>query len=287
MNLRPAWPSMLSFLDASDLDLHIALLAEVTGAGPATSQRRRYLSALARLAFTDPRSKLVDSGETPELEGESPLISADMGPMHRQVVATTLGCDPGLVPALDGPSAKRARRTVEDGLQYVRSMTPYGELIDTLVGRVVLAGDTNVGASSSRAHLGFIVMCPPSSWDHRHSAVSLVHEATHQALFLADLVRRVFRPDPGALDGMTAISAVRGVARPYDLAFHSAAVAVATGPVADDLGVMQPERARVERCLDDLRTDADRALTTYGNRLLGEIEGNVCTPGAWESRCRT
>lgn len=274
---------MVPFLTAPALGLHVELLADITGTEPMVSQRRRYLSALARLTHSDASIASPHSDDCSEPIGDQIVVSADMGPKIRQVVATTLGCDPGQVPTLDGLSAARAQRTVEDGLRYVRDLTPYGSLIDTLVGRVVLAADARVGASSSRANLGLVVMCPPSGWDRRHSAVSLVHEAAHQALFLADLVRSVFRRDPAALDGMTVLSAVRGVARPYDLAFHSAAVAVATAPVAGDLGVMEPEYARVQRCLIGLRAGAKQALTAYGTELLDEIEYAAHNPAALEA----
>jgi hypothetical protein len=273
---------VLSFL-AAGLDTHVALLANATGTDGTGTRRSRYLSALGRLALDSASPPVGD--ERGEAVGERARVAVASGPGDRRVVATTGGCDPEQVPSLSGGAADRACRVVEAGLSHVRDRAPYGRLVDTLIARVVLAGDDRIGASSSRVHLGTVVMCPPPDWDHRHVAVSLVHEATHQALFLADLVRRVFAEDPAVLDGLTATSAVRGVPRPYDLAFHSAAVAVTIAPLAHDLGVMQPSAARVASCVEELRARGDRALTGYGVELLEEIDRAARLLGT--SPCRT
>lgn len=150
------------------------------------------------------------------------------------------------------------------------------EAIDLLVGCFLCARESGVGGGSFGDSLGVVWFDPSPSWDAVDYAETILHEATHQGVFLRDMVRRLFVREPREMTGQDALvlSAVLKTRRPYDLAFHSACVAAA---LADFFAkAATPERSRkflepLKPTVAELRSK-DHLLTDAGLALLGELE---------------
>jgi HEXXH motif-containing protein len=149
-------------------------------------------------------------------------------------------------------------------------------MVDLLVTDIVVLSSERTGGGSASHIPGLVCMSPGPGWTTWDFAESLVHEALHLNLFVADMVYGLYTLPSAELtaERYRVLSAVKiGERRPLDKAFHAAVVAV-------PLMYMQHERG-VSTLVDlysaSLR-DAARGLaarrevfTPYGRMLVDEL----------------
>jgi hypothetical protein len=103
-----------------------------------------------------------------------------------------------------------------------------------LIEHVVYAyRDTYAGGSVSNC-IGWIWLSPAADWDEHEYLENLVHEYTHNVLFLEEMVHTLFSVDAEqmARPENQVVSAIRRVPRFFDQAYHAAAVAIVLAEVA-------------------------------------------------------
>ena len=150
------------------------------------------------------------------------------------------------------------------------------EAISLLVARLLCAKKSGLGGGSFGDSLGVVWFDPDPSWESVDYAETLLHEATHQSVFVSDMVRRLFVLEPRELTHENALvtSAILQAPRPYDLAFHSACVAAALVDFYEKTEM--PERSRkfaepLKLTVAQLRSKGD-FLTRPGLVILRQLE---------------
>ena len=180
-----------------------------------------------------------------------------------------------------GDAERRLNQPVmREGLRYFRRSFPASfPVFCKAVPFVVLAKrDAHVSGGVSN-RIGVLWLAPTPSWIGRDCGEHLWHEYIHQCLFLEDMVNTIFARDPSTVSepGNRVPSAVRGVARRYDLAYHSAFVAAglveyrARNGDIDGACSMFPG---LWSCLDGLAARKD-VLTDNGADQLDRLIGAV------------
>ena len=141
---------------------------------------------------------------------------------------------------------------------------------------LLCAKKSGLGGGSFGDSLGVVWFDPDPFWESVDYAETILHEATHQSLFLSDMVRRLFVFEPRELTGEDALvtSAILQTPRPYDLAFHSACVAAAL--VDFYLRTEMPDRSRkfvepLKHTVAELRRKG-HFLTRPGLVILHQLE---------------
>lgn len=183
---------------------------------------------------------------------------------------------------------REARAHMESALKQLNEVdqagaTDFGRIVSTLIAVVVFAGDFSGGGMSEGHNLGLVCvgMGARRLEEVTHFAETLIHEATHQGLFLDDMLYRVFQDEArGRFSDhpLEAYSTTRSTRRPYDVAFHAACVTATLEmfrvadssrkrPSAEIEAVMKD----LVRSVEDLSRSRERALTTYGQGLLDEL----------------
>ena len=169
---------------------------------------------------------------------------------------------------------------MREGLRHFRRSFPASfPVFCKAVPFVVLAKRDGHVSGSVSSRIGFVWLAPSPSWSGRDCGEHLWHEYIHQCLFLEDMVNTLFVRDPSALSEPwnRVPSAVRGVARRYDLAYHSAFVAAglveyrARNCDIDGARSMFPG---LWSCLDGLAARKD-VLTENGADQLDRLIGAV------------
>ncbi|MEU6756927.1 HEXXH motif-containing putative peptide modification protein [Streptomyces sp. NPDC046685] len=238
------------------------------------------------------------------LEGEQPT-PAELGPAYRRMISTMRPLDApasGIkVSFRRDPWGRHLENTktfenVLEGLAHstedqeigwgrdLRSaqvhtsdlLPDLGALVELVVTDVVMFSSKNKGGGSASHLPGVVSMSPGEGWLVHDFAESLVHEAVHLNVFLADMTYRLYtRPAAElAADQYRVVSAVKfGQMRPLDKAFHSAVV-------APPLMLMQARRGETElvdkfrgslrECTDGLLDKID-LFTPYGQILVQEL----------------
>jgi hypothetical protein len=143
-----------------------------------------------------------------------------------------------------------------------------------LVGHIVF-GDffPREGQTSLRNALGTVFWISPfDKLNAHHFADAIVHESTHQAIFLKDMVRGLFSVGADDLKRpeVQSLSSIRKIPRPYDMAMHAACVDAALLPLFEALGDIGEVRRRSEAVVPSLE-DLDRkghVLTDVGRSVL-------------------
>lgn len=129
----------------------------------------------------------------------------------------------------EGEQDRRAE-FVYASLEHLRDAHPdLARIVDLLVTDVVVLNAQSIGGGSASHLPGLVCMSPGPGWTLDDYAETVVHEATHLALFVLDMVYRLYTRPTSELDAEECfvVSAVKvGVPRPLDKALHSAVVAV-------------------------------------------------------------
>lgn len=154
--------------------------------------------------------------------------------------------------------------------------------ISDMIAVVVFSADFFGGGMSEGHNLGLVCLGMGERREEEvvHFAETLVHETTHQALFLEDMLYRVFTNDARvsvSANPLKAYSTTRSTDRPYDVAFHAACVTATLemyrsvagrAESSDDADVVS---ADLERSVQDLDRLRGQALTSAGSAILDEL----------------
>lgn len=169
------------------------------------------------------------------------------------------------------------KKNVEEASSFLYNYDPsVWKTIHMLVGSVLFAQPTHSVSASFGDTLGVIWLSPPNNWKIEDYAEHILHEGVHQALFLEEMIHRIFVTDPNALADADALitSAILKIKRGYDLAFHSAAVSCSL--IDFYLRTNNFHKAytfydTLPITLQELRSK-DKFLTSHGKIALREME---------------
>jgi len=151
---------------------------------------------------------------------------------------------PSIEPSLDSGTSEKRLRHVRDGLTYLRSKDPVlGSLISTIVNIVFFHPAAHRGGGSTPQAYGIIWCNPSPKWTPIDFVEFLVHEFTHQALFLDEQVHTYFK-DRSLLSNTDTFvpSSIRHSKRRLDLSLHSLMVATEIVLLRSRLGLEDSER---------------------------------------------
>jgi HEXXH motif-containing protein len=234
----------------------------------ATDLGRAYRTAVAKVQAQP--FALVEAEEPPALhfDLEEPGMTAALRYLLR-------GDDAPSELELEAAKAAYARERFEAAWSLLEARAPeFLESVRILVGHFVFAELPELeGQTSLRNTLGTVFWISPyDNWKPKHFADAIVHESTHQALFLSDMVRGCFRVDRAGLEAPEALakSSIREIPRPYDLAFHAAcvdAVLLSLFSALGDEAEMRRRSAAVMPALEDL-DGKSHLLTEEGRGVL-------------------
>jgi hypothetical protein len=164
---------------------------------------------------------------------------------------------------------------VQSGLQRLRVLAPCAEdAVRYLIARLVFARHPVRAGGSAANTVGMVWLSPPASAQADDFAEFLWHEATHQALFLADMLNPLFTVERrnGPMPQVT--SAIRRQPRDYDLAFHAACVAASLIELYEALGNRE-KVAELRRGMSLTMSELmamQEPLTDAGRAILFELD---------------
>jgi HEXXH motif-containing protein len=175
---------------------------------------------------------------------------------------------------------KRIIANLKAGLNVLKEYNQEAaQIAKLLVAGFVFAQKAGFAGGSVSSQLGIVWINPPASWTESDYAETLLHESTHQAQFLDQMVRgwyivdafRMAQPDAQV------ISPIRRVKRPFSLSFEAACVAVTLLDFHEQL--YGSDRAD-DLCQSLVRTlvelsDRSQFLTEHGQQLLDEFNQTV------------
>jgi hypothetical protein len=166
------------------------------------------------------------------------------------------------------------RDLVKAGLERLRVLDPSAEdAVRFLISRLVFARHAVRAGGSAANSVGMVWLSPPASAGVDDYAEFLWHEATHQALFLAEMIQPLFTVERrnGPMPQIT--SAIRRKPRDYDLAFHAACVAASLIELYEALGnhdKVAELRQGLSLTLSELVAQQE-PLTDAGRAILQEL----------------
>ncbi len=263
---------MLDLLDPDEIRRNIRLFVDVVRPDP---QRQEVPRALYFAALNDvqPRPfRLPGKDRDPHLDFEA--LHPVNRPIAQQFLRTDEVSEEHLFSREEQTEIRAGTRAAFDLLN--RHQERVVEAIRLLVACLLCVKQSGAGGGSFGDSLGVVWFDPSPSWEPADYAETVLHEATHQGVFLCDMVQRLFVREPGEMssDDALVISAIRAARRPYDLAFHSACVAAALA----DFHARTGRRERSRELLQALRPTADELrnksgfLTQAGLAILEELE---------------
>jgi hypothetical protein len=267
---------MLDFFAPRTVVANALVLAEAVGT--AREGRGPRVSYLEGLQKVQPRRFAYDS------ELAEPTLDFGRSPEGEALIRHFLGID-----AVDDSvrfrvgDEGRLRRAVADGLGLLADVYPAGaESARFLVGSFVFARQPGSGGASLGDQLGVVWLNPPDRWEVVDYAEAILHESVHQALFLHEMVNRVYVAgiEEMELEDSRVLSAVRRERRPYDASFHAAVVATELRVLYEKLG--NGERAEVfaaglRQTLPEL-AERRHFLTDVGSAVLDQMIAALPAP---------
>ena len=277
---------MLRVLEPATVDANVDELLLHVGVGAATSSRRAaYVQALNRI-------QPIALPEPPE-DGALPwvLTFTANDPAKEAAFRYAITDDTGSVTdeleLLTPAEAADVERRLRNALEILRSYDP--ALADAAVKLncwFLFARKPGVIGGSSGGMMGLVWLNPPVEWDDVDHAESLLHETTHQAIFLDDLLHKLFARSIASMDGdpdATVTSAIRRTRRRFDLAFHAACVAAELVGLHEHLGLSaraDHHREGALSSIEELEQHAD-LFTEHGLAAFGDLERSLAsTPAA-------
>jgi len=276
---------MLGVLEAVTVDANIDELLLHMGAEPGASSRRSaYVEALNRIqpiALPEP----PDDGPLPwvlTFTADEPAHEAAL----RYAVTDDTGSTSDELELLTSSEAADVERHLRNALEILRTYDP--ALADAAVklnSWFLFARKPGVIGGSSGGMMGLVWLNPPVEWDDVDHAESLLHETTHQAIFLDDLLHKLFARSIASMDSdpdATVTSAIRRTRRRFDLAFHAACVAVELVGLHEHLGLS--ERAETHRegalaSIEELEHHLD-LFTEHGLSAFEDLKRSLSTTPA-------
>ena len=146
---------------------------------------------------------------------------------------------------------------------------------ENLIGAVIYAyRDSYSGGSVSNA-IGWIWLSPEPHWTHEDYSQSLVHEYTHNVLFLEEMVHTLFSvsAEVMAQPENRVVSSIRRVPRYFDQSFHAAAVAI----VLAEFAILEKRYTEARQLVHGLLPSLDAMkekrslMTNHGFLILQEM----------------
>jgi hypothetical protein len=169
---------------------------------------------------------------------------------------------------------------------FPEDFTCYEELVRYVI---YAYRDTYSGGSVSNA-IGWIWLSPQADWTSGEYSENLIHEYTHNVLFLEEMVNTLFSVSASVMaePENRVVSAIRRVPRFFDQTFHAAAVAIVLTEFAICEGRLRDARLLVHGLLPSLDAMKEKRalMTDNGYTLLLEMISrglalyeNVCKSG--------
>ncbi len=163
------------------------------------------------------------------------------------------------------------------------SIDPYlGALNDILVEYYFFTSSSQRAGGSNFTDLGIVWSCPSTGWTFQDYVEILVHEMTHQAIFLDEICHRHYK-NKDKLDQpeFHVTSAIRAQKRPFECAVHSSLVS--TEILSFRRATRLPEKSlshgetshllkKTQDCLEDIKTVHERysLMTDRGEHLINQ-----------------
>lgn len=231
----PAEPKGVPLLRLDDVqELQRAIIAFANSTLDHPSAGLGYFSALDIL---QPFSLCIEQGDSTPVVDVFPVE----GPRAHILESLTVDQNdatgaPAILGTEEIPWLETMHASALELLESYSSDMPH--LVSRLVGCCLISRSRDFRSASFPFALGAIWLSPDRSWMTVDYAESLLHETTHQALYLDDMVNSLFSATPEVLDEPEnrVVSAVRGVERRYDRAFHAASVATVLGHFHENFG---------------------------------------------------
>lgn len=171
--------------------------------------------------------------------------------------------------------AGSSRRRFEKAVDLLSADAPDLLIVARLLMGHVVFGEfpPREGQTSLRNALGTVFWISPfGKLNALHFADAIVHESTHQALFLKDMVEGLFCVDVESLNRpeVQSMSSIRKIPRPYDMAMHAACVDAVLLPLFEALGDMDEVRRRTKAVMPSLEDLAGKGhvLNDAGHAAL-------------------
>lgn len=266
-----------SFLRPSRVGADQQTVIEFSGTIEGSSRTANYLEAL----------RLIQPSYAPDAEREPVLVFELVDSRVSKLLSSLETADQPIASAhfqqLTDEEVQRARDGFCAGMSILRSYdSELPNIVRGLVGTWVFARNAEMDGGSFWFALGTVWLAPSATWTDLTYAENILHESTHQATFLADMVHGVFKGDTAARASALARSPIRRVPRRYDFAFHAAAVAAVLADFHQSVG----DKARaselnegISLSLADLRKQ-DHMLEPSGKLLLAELSEYVSSAEA-------
>jgi hypothetical protein len=277
---------MLSFLTRERIRSNRALLCEASRSlvktdrdprgSTASDERDAYFEAL----------NVLQEAVLPPARSSRPEIRLHGGDDHAVSLLSVLGLSKNWADQALATDVNEVTKHMEAALTQLEQVGSsaqgfFGAIAD-LVSVVVFAGDFFGGGMSEGHNLGLVCIGMGERREPEvvHFAETLIHETTHQALFLEDMLHRVFTDDARvgvSANPLQAYSTTRSTARPYDVAFHAACVTAtlemyrSVAGRADSLVQSDSVATELERSIHDLDELRGGALTPVGSSILDEL----------------
>jgi hypothetical protein len=271
-NTRPAliWPTVIQpdkvFENARQVARYAA--TETTAEGGSLEFRNAVLDAFNKL-----------QPERVEFQRDTVAIASDFGDSNAPGLFRELLTVPELPDDWRYSAAEQAEiePLVIDALATLDRLDPaLFRSISALVGSLIFARRAHFGGGSVSHLIGTIWLGPSPKWQSIDYAENILHEYTHQCLFLDEMVNSIFSETVPRMaeDDALVTSTILKRRRGYDKAFHSAYVAAVIMQMYARLGTSRPESASLDAALITASGLRERRqfLTPHGLELLTELE---------------
>jgi HEXXH motif-containing protein len=271
---------VLGVLEPATIDANVEKLLLYMDVDPAgSSQRAAYVQALNRIqpiALPAP----PDDGDLPwvlTFTADEPSHQAAL----RYAVTDDTGSTSDELDLLTPSEAADVQRHLRSALEILRAYDPnLAAAAVKLNSWFLFARKPGVIGGSSGGMMGLVWLNPPVEWDDVDHAESLLHETTHQALFLDDLLHKLFARSIASMDSdpdATVTSAIRRTRRRFDLAFHAACVAVELVGLHEHLGLKERAEAHREGAFSSIEELEQRLdlFTEHGLSVFEDLKRSL------------
>jgi hypothetical protein len=278
---------MLNILSEDVIAANVSAFVEhVTGVTTDTPTRHDYFDALNGVQSMT----LPAAPDRPELPWTMTFAPTDDKAVEglRYAVTDDSGEASEEIELLTAVDVAEVERLMAEALLILRQYDPaVARAAVDLFSWFIFARKDGVIGGGAGAELAMMWLNPPTSWTAVDHAESLLHETTHQALFLDHLVNRLFtksisqmKADPDA----HVTSAIRRTRRRFDLSFHAAVVAVELIGLHEHLGLDERAAEHAEGAVTSLEAIATRLdlFTDHGLVVFDHVRGTLTESSAFE-----
>lgn len=265
---------MLTFFAEETVRANARTLAGLVGTdtrdGSFEEERNAYLQALNRV-----QSRRFAFRRTAEPSFMTDHAGPETAALLRHFLSLT---EAGADNALPTDHLQTAIQGTAEGLGLLTEISDAeARIARFVIASYLLAHKNGAGGGSSGDQLGVVWLNPPRTWMVADYAEAILHESVHQALFLDEMINRVYAVDSRTMSEPenSVVSAIRRERRPYDASFHAACVAVELLEFFEKAGLHERYELVAEGVRQTVPELEDRAhvLTEHGRSILGELSG--------------